>query len=147
MRSAPLANVLTLGAVDFARLRDFYAALGWPQVVDGEDFAAFELRGIVLAIFPVEKLAADGAAPVEQRAGGVRSTIGVIVDSAAEVDALTERLRAAGAHVTKEPVDAEFFAGRSAYVADPEGNFWEIAWAPGDNAVTAAARRAARASS
>jgi uncharacterized protein len=147
MRSAPLANVLTLGAVDFARLRDFYDALGWPQVVDGEDFAAFELRGIVLAIFPVEKLAADGAAPVEQRAGGVRSTIGVIVDSAAEVDALTERLRAAGARVTKEPVDAEFFAGRSAYVADPEGNFWEIAWAPGDNAVTAAARRAARASS
>jgi predicted lactoylglutathione lyase len=147
MGSAPLANVVTLGALDFAGLRDFYAALGWPQVVDGEDFAAFELRGIVLAVFPVEKLAADGVAPVEERSGGVRSTIGVIVDSAEEVDALTERLRANGARVTKEPVDAEFFAGRSAYVADPEGNFWEIAWAPGDNAVAAAARRAAREAS
>jgi len=146
MGAAPLANVLTLGAVDFPRLRDFYGALGWRQVIDGADFAAFELRGIVLAIFPVEKLAADGGAPVEERAGGVRSTIGVIVDSAEEVDALTDRLRAAGARVTKEPVDAELFEGRSAYVADPEGNFWEIAWAPGDNAVVAAARRAAGAS-
>ena len=28
--------------------------------------------------------------------------------------------------------------------ADPEDNYWEIAWAPGDNAIVAAARRAAR---
>jgi uncharacterized protein len=51
MRS-PLANVVTLGAVDFANLRRFYRDLGWPQVVDDDDFAAFELRGIVLARVP-----------------------------------------------------------------------------------------------
>jgi hypothetical protein len=33
--------------------------------------------------------------------------------------------------------------GRDAYFADPEGNYWEIAWAPPDNPVVAAARRAA----
>jgi hypothetical protein len=37
---------------------------------------------------------------------------------------------AAGATVLKEPTDADW-GGRSAYVADPEGNLWEIAWVPG----------------
>lgn len=65
-------------------------------------------------------------------------------DSAAEVDRLTEKMRAAGARVTKEPVDAEFFTGRSAYLSDPEGNYVEIAWADmPDNPVLLAARRAA----
>ena len=59
------------------------------------------------------------------------------------VDELARRARAAGATLTKEPTDAEFFEGRDAYFADPEGNYWEIAWAPDTNPVVAAARRAA----
>jgi predicted lactoylglutathione lyase len=69
----------------------------------------------------------------------------VNVDSAGEVDQLTEQMRAVGARVTKEPVDAEFFTGRSAYLCDPEGNYFEIAWAEPDNPVLVAARRAAGA--
>jgi hypothetical protein len=45
--------------------------------------------------------------------------------------------------VQHQPTDAEFFEGRDAYFADPEGNYWEVAWSRGDNPVTAAARRAA----
>ena len=37
----------------------------------------------------------------------------------------------------------EFFEGRDAYFADPEGNYWGGAWGARDNPVTAAARRAA----
>jgi uncharacterized protein len=143
-RSSPLANVITLGVTDLARVRHFYQQLGWPQVAEEDDFAAFELRGSVLALFPVEKLGADGGAEAEPGRGGIRFTIGVMVDSPEAVDQLVDAVRGAGGRVTKEPVDAEFFEGRSAYVADPEGNFWEIAWAPPDNAVVAAARRAAR---
>jgi hypothetical protein len=52
----------------------------------------------------------------------------------------------AAARVTKVPVDAEFFTGRSAYLCDPDGNYFEIAWAnEPDNPVLAAARRAAGA--
>jgi predicted lactoylglutathione lyase len=142
--SPPLANLITLGARDVGRLRDFYAALGWPQVLDDGDFVAFELGGIVLALFPLPKLAHDGNSEPEHSTGGIRFTIGIIVDSAEEVDQVTERMRAAGAQVTKEPVDAEFFTGRSAYLCDPEGNFFEIAWTGGhDNPVLAAVRRAA----
>jgi uncharacterized protein len=139
----PLANVITLGARDVPALRDFYRALGWPLVIDDGDFVAFELRGAVLALFAAEKLAADGRERPEPGQGGIRFTVGIMAGSRDEVDDLAGRVRRAGGRVTKEPVEAEFFEGRSAYVADPEGNYWEIAWAPPDNRIVAAARRAA----
>jgi predicted lactoylglutathione lyase len=140
----PLANLITLGARDFGALRDFYRRVGWPQVMDDGEFAVFELRGIVLALFPLTKLARDGNTEPEPGSGGIRFTIGVQVDSAEQVDRLTEHMRAAGARVTKEPVDAEFFTGRSAYLCDPEGNYFEIVWADmPNNPVVIAARRAA----
>jgi catechol 2,3-dioxygenase-like lactoylglutathione lyase family enzyme len=139
----PLADVMiTLGARDFQALRAFYSALGLPLVVEEEDFAAFDLRGVVLAVFPIEKLARDGNAEPDLVGRGIRSTIGIMVDSPEEVDELTARMRRAGAEVTKAPVDAEFFTGRSAYVRDPEVTFIEIAWADPANPI--AARRARR---
>jgi predicted lactoylglutathione lyase len=70
----------------------------------------------------------------------------MMVDTPDEVDRLTEQMRHAGARVTKEPVDAEFFTGRSAYLCDPEGNYFEIAWSDEPhNPVLAATRRAAGA--
>ena len=140
---APLANTITLGVQDFAAQRGFYRRLGWPQVLDSDDFAVFELRGALLALFPVDKLAVDARADPEVGGGGIRSSIIISVDTPGEVDEWVELVRGAGATVTKEPVDAEFFVGRDAYFADPEGNFWEVAWAPPDNPVVVAARRAA----
>jgi hypothetical protein len=139
----PLANLITLGARDFPALRDFYRRVGWPPVMDDGEFAVFELRGILLALFPLEQLAHDGNTEADPGPGGIRFTIGVLVDSAADVDRITDQMRGAGARVTKEPVDAEFFTGRSAYLCDPEGNYFEIAWAEADNPVSAAARRVA----
>ena len=97
----------------------------------------------MLAVFPIADLARDGNTDPAPATGGISFTIGVLVDSAEEVDQLTGHIRAAGARVTKDPVDAEFFTGRSAYLCDPEGNYFEIAWAAHDNPVSAAARRAA----
>jgi predicted lactoylglutathione lyase len=139
----PLANLITLGARDFATLRDFYRRLGWPQVLDSDDFAAFELRGIVLAIFPLTQLARDGRCEPDAGTGGIRFTIGISVDTAQAVDELAEKMTQAGARVTKEPVDAEFFVGRSAYLCDPEENYFEIVWAGEDNPVSPAVRRSA----
>jgi predicted lactoylglutathione lyase len=139
----PLANLITLGARNFGALRDFYRRLGWPQVLDSDDFAAFELRGIVLALFPLSQLAQDGRAHSDPGTGGIRFTMGITVETAQAVDELTEKMRQAGARVTKEPVDAEFFRGRSAYLCDPEGNYFEIVWSEEDNPVSAAVRRSA----
>jgi len=139
----PLANTFTLGVRDFLRERQFYRDLGWRTVFDGDDFVVFALRGSLLALFPVEKLAVDGKAPPEAGSGGIRFSIIINVDAPTQVDRFIEVARAAGGRISKEPTDAEFFEGRDAYFADPEGNFWEVAWAPRDNPVSIAARRAA----
>jgi predicted lactoylglutathione lyase len=142
-RPPPLANTITLGVQNFSAQRDFYRRLGWPQAFDSDDFAVFELRGALLALFPVEKLADDSHSQPELGRGGIRFSIIISVDKPADVDELAARVRQAGGKLTKDPVDAEFFAGRDAYFADPEGNFWEIACAPPDNPVVIASRRAA----
>ena len=59
-----------------------------------------------------------------------------MVDTPEQVDQLTNQMRHAGARVTKEPVDAEFFIGCSAYLHDPEDNYFEISWAAPDNPIT-----------
>jgi uncharacterized protein len=46
-----------------------------------------------------------------------------------QVDEAIATAQGAGAVVSKPPEDA-FWGGRSAYFADPEGNLWEVAWAP-----------------
>jgi hypothetical protein len=127
---APLADVMiTLGARDFPELREFYRKLGWPQIIDDKQFAAFEIRGVVLAVFPLAELARDGNTKPDPGSDGIRFTIGIMVDAPGEVDQLAGQMRAAGARVTKQPVDAEFFTGRSAYLCDPESNYFEITWA------------------
>jgi uncharacterized protein len=141
--SAPLANTITLGVRDLDMQREFYRRLGWPLALDSDDFVVFELRGALLALFPVDKLAVDSHTTPEISHGGIRCSVIITVDEPGDVDAIAARVREAGGTFTKEPTDAEFFEGRDAYFADPEGNFWEIAWAAPDNPVVGAARRAA----
>src|SRR5262249_19402545 len=139
----PLANIITLGVQNFEAQRDFYRRLGWPQAFDSHDFAVFELRGALLAIFPIAKLATDAHAQPEPGRGGIRFSVIISVDKPEDVDDFAARVRQAGGKLTKEPVDGEFFVGRDAYFADPEGNYWEIAYAARENPVTTASRRAA----
>jgi uncharacterized protein len=134
-------NVITLGAHDLPELRDFYVRLGWDLAVEGDDFCAFAMRGAVLTIYPRSELAADGHTTQAPPNEGVGITIAVNVDEREQVDAAIEAVKAAGAHVLKEPEDA-FWGGRSAYWADPENNVWEIAWAPADNSVAKLVRAA-----
>ncbi len=140
---APLANTITLGVRDVEIERGFYRDLGWSQVFEDNDFVVFELRGTLLALFPIDKLAQDGHTSPEPGQGGIRFSVIINADSPEEVDQLAERAQQAGGTLTKPPTQAEFFVGRDAYFADPEGNYWEIAWAPPDNPVVVAARRAA----
>jgi len=143
MPEAPLASMVTLGVKDFADERNFYRNLGLSLAFDSDDFAVFELRGAMLALFLVEKLAADARTEPNLSRGGIRSSVIINVDQPAEVDEWAERSRRAGATITKEPVDAEFFTGRDAYFAVPEGNYWEVARAPRDNPVVGLVHRAA----
>ncbi len=84
-----------------------------------------------MALFPLDQLgeeAAPGCSPPDGDWNGV--TLAINVASRAEVDDAYGAAVAAGGRVVAEPVDREW-GGYSAYVADPEGQRWEIAWLPG----------------
>jgi uncharacterized glyoxalase superfamily protein PhnB len=125
-------SLVTLGAADVTRLRDFYEAMGWKPATSTEDFASFVLGGAVLALYPRDLLqseaAPDLAAPPAGSWSGV--TFALNVDHVDEVDQVFDAAVRAGARPVAVPKDRDW-GGRSGYIADPEENRWEIAWAPG----------------
>jgi catechol 2,3-dioxygenase-like lactoylglutathione lyase family enzyme len=123
---------ITLGARDMAALRAFYSALGWAEREGSDDaFAAYDAGALRLTLFPLGRLGAEAAPGEPQPAGGWRGvTFGLNVESAAAVDEALRATVAAGGRVSGGPAKREW-GGYSGYVADPEGNRWEITWAPG----------------
>jgi uncharacterized glyoxalase superfamily protein PhnB len=57
-------------------------------------------------------------------------TLVVRVESRDTVESAFTRAVRAGAQPVSEPRD-QSFGGRSAVMADPEGNRWELLWSPG----------------
>jgi hypothetical protein len=72
---------------------------------------------------PVANIVAFGVADdhtmPERGRGDIRSSISITVDRPEDVNELIDRARTAGVRVTKEPVAAEYFAGRDAFLTDP----------------------------
>ena len=136
-------NIVTLGSRDLPKLREFYSALGWEIATEAEDFCAFQLRGALLALFPWDKLAADGNAEPASPHPGMRGfTLAITVDRPEQVDEIIAEVEAAGGRVTKPPTDPAEFEGRHAYFADPEDNYWEVACPQSGGAVQEAIRQA-----
>jgi predicted lactoylglutathione lyase len=124
-------SFITLGARDMETLRGFYSALGWHERSGSDDnFATYEAGTVLLALYPIGRLGAE-AAPQESlpEPGWNGVTLGVNVESGDAVDDAFRVALAAGARAVTDPVRREW-GGYSGYIADPEGNRWEIAWAP-----------------
>jgi predicted lactoylglutathione lyase len=134
-------TVITLGVHDQRAMRSFYAALGWELAIDLEDMCTFATRGAVLILWPRTSLAEDGHTTPAPPNEGVALSIAINVDEREQVDETIEGVRAAGATILKEPEDT-FYAGRSAYWADPENNVWEVAWVPQDSKMAETIRKA-----
>lgn len=135
-------DVITLAVADLERALLFYrAGLGLEsRGVIGTEYAGdelqpagaiamFELRGgLILALYPRTELAKDADIPLGPPKTGEFS-IGHMVASEAEVDALLVQAQAAGATLTdqahKRPWDIY-----SGYFRDPDGHLWEIIWNP-----------------
>ena len=121
---------VTLGARNMATMRAFYSALGWvAREGSDEGFTAYDVGGIRLTLFPLDQLGLEAAPGEPTPSGWNGSTLGVNVDSAEEVDEAFRAASAAGAQRIGEPTRREW-GGYSGYFGDPEGNRWEIAWAP-----------------
>ena len=89
----------------------------------------FELRnGLILALYPRTELAKDANIPLGPPKTGEFS-IGHVVASKAEVDALLAQAEAAGATLTEQPHDRPWGI-YSGYFRDLDGHLWEVLWNP-----------------
>lgn len=121
-------NVITLGVSDLARARRFYEALGWATGAEpDDDVAFFQADEMVVALWDRARLAEDSCVEDAPGWGGV--TLAVDFASPAEVDAVIEQARSAGARIGREPAET-FWGGYSAIFIDPDGHPWEVAHNP-----------------
>lgn len=134
----PQIHVITLAVADLDRALAFYrdglgfashGVIGTEWVGDDVDAAGavamFTLDGgLILAVYPRSELAKDAGVPPGAPTSGEFS-IGHIVSSRAEVDAVLAAARAAGATLLAEPRDRPWGI-YSGYFQDPDGHLWEV---------------------
>ena len=122
-------NFITIGAADLNKLKQFYIdKFKWPPLKDSDGIVFFKLNGFILSLFPANELAADAGVPGDG-AGFKKFTLAINYKSEKDVDEVFKTLQARGVKVIKAPQKASW-GGYSGYVADIEGNLWEIAYNP-----------------
>jgi catechol 2,3-dioxygenase-like lactoylglutathione lyase family enzyme len=132
----PRVKVITLGVSDLEKSLAFYRdGMGLPtQGIIGTEFedgavVFFNMNDdLILALFPKIALAKDANVSVSPPSPSEFS-IGHIVKSKQEVDAVMKQAQKAGAKIT-DPAHDRFWGGYSGYFQDLDGHLWEIAWNP-----------------
>jgi hypothetical protein len=132
----PRITLITLCVDDLEKSLKFYRdGLGLKtESIIGTEFehgavAFFDLQaGLKLAIWPRKSLAHDSGLP-SGKPSATEFTLGHNVSSKAEVDAVMEQARRAGAVIVK-PAQDTFWGGYAGYFQDPDQHVWEVAWNP-----------------
>ncbi len=132
----PRIKIITLGVNDLEKSLAFYCdGMGLPtQGIIGTEFedgavVFFNMNDdLILALYPRAALAKDAKVSVTPSSPSDLS-IGHIVKSKQEVDAIMKQAEKAGAKIT-DPAHDRFWGGYSGYFQDLDGHLWEIAWNP-----------------
>ena len=123
-------GMVTLGVQDLQRSLQFYRdGLGWKlSSASQDDVAFFPLGGVVLALYPREKLAEDATVDPDGK-GFSGIALAYNAKSREEVNQVLQQVEQLGATIVKSAEDV-FWGGYSGYFADPDGHLWEVAWNP-----------------
>ena len=126
-------NLIALGVRDMKKSRAFYKeVLGFTTSNDEEDpqVLFFNNQGTKLELYPLEKLAEDidEKNPPHIADGFAGITLAYNAKSKAEVDAIFDRIEGGGGKIAKRP-QTVFWGGYSGYFQDPDGYYWEVAYA------------------
>ena len=119
----------TIGVQDLESVKTFYKdVFGWTPMKDSDGIVFFKLNGFILGLYPSHELAADIGIQNDGK-GFKRVTMAINFNSENEVDAVFEKLVKGGAKSILKP-EKVFWGGYRGYIADPENNYWEIAFNP-----------------
>ena len=122
-------SLLTIGVRNLELMKNFYInQFGWTLMLEQGDIAFFKLNGFLLSLYPTSELAKDIGIP-NDKGNFKQITTALLLPSENEVNALFAELTSKNVTVIKSPEKA-FWGGYSGYVADPENNYWEIAYNP-----------------
>lgn len=123
-------NLITLGVKDFTKAVGFYEkGLGWKKSsASQDDLALFPLGGIVLALYPRERLAED-AASKDTPGNFPGITLSYNAKNEKEVDSVLKEVKQLGAVIVK-PAQKVFWGGYSGYFKDLDGHLIEVAYNP-----------------
>jgi len=129
-------TVITIGVDDLERSLRFYRdGLGMKtDGIIGNEFehgavAFFDLQaGLKLAIWPRKSLSHDSGLPPGSP-NPTEFTLGHNVASKAEVNAVMQKAKNAGAIIAK-PAQDTFWGGYAGYFQDPDRHLWEVVWNP-----------------
>ncbi len=133
----PRITLVTLGVDDLQRAVSFYRdGLGFATKgivgaeIENGAVAFFNLEaGLKLALWPRRSLSADSGLP-QHAPSSTEFSLAHNVESEAEVTAVMEQARKAGARIVKVG-SATSYGGYAGYFQDPDGHLWEVAFNPG----------------
>lgn len=123
-------TIIGLGVNNLEISNAFYEEkFGWKKMPSSnENITFFQLNGILLSLYPREKLAED--AQVSHKGEGFKAfSLAYNTRTKEEVDEIITDLAAKGVTIVKQPEEV-FWGGYSGYIADPDENLWEIAYNP-----------------
>lgn len=130
----PRVSLVTLGVSDVEVAAAFYERLGWTRSsasVPGDVAFFATTTGTAVALFALDAFGAEVGRPPQGDPTAFRGvSLSMNMPSRGEVDEVYAAAVEAGATVLREPFAAEW-GGYTSYVADPDGNVWEIAFNPG----------------
>lgn len=122
-------SFITIGVKNLELMKNFYKnQLGWSTIKEDQGIVFFKMNGFILALFPEEELAADIGIP-HDGSGFKRMSFALNFNSEKEVDDNYQELLKKGVNFIKKP-DKVFWGGYHCYFADPENNYWEMAYNP-----------------
>jgi hypothetical protein len=126
----PRISIVTLGVQDLRRSYEFYhTGLGFPTTRSpDEEIIFFQMQGVCLALYPLDKLALDVALDLpSERSRFSGMTLAHNTRTKSEVDRILRRAEDAGGKILRTARIADW-GGYSGYFSDPDGYLWEVAW-------------------
>jgi len=122
-------SFIKLGVENLEAMKKYYKdTFQWTPLKEMDGISFFLMNGFVLGLYPSKDLA-DDIGIAAQSSGFKQFTLAINFTSTQAVDEAFAELKSRGVNIVKPPA-AVFWGGYSGYIADPEGNYWELAFNP-----------------
>ncbi|SEN75850.1 hypothetical protein SAMN05192574_10446 [Mucilaginibacter gossypiicola] len=119
---------VTIAVKDLDAVKAFYTKkFGWQILAENEELVMLKLDNLVLTLCS-ELLFAEYT-NISNNDGSKCFYLTINLASKTDVDTTIAQLDQAGVQIQKQPAET-FWGGYAGFIADPEGNCWEICYNP-----------------